>query len=50
MIIYLNLLKPVGYIFMTENLPDMWVFMWGDYVTVLQPNNVRKGVANSFNS
>lgn len=26
----------------------MWVFVWGDDVTVFQPDNVRQGVSDGF--
>ena len=28
----------------------MWVLLWGDDVTVFQPDNVRQGVSNGFDS
>ena len=29
---------------------DLWVLLWGDNVTVFEPDNVRQGISNGFDS
>lgn len=31
-------------------MPDVWVLVWGDDITVFQPHNVRKRVSNGSDS
>ena len=33
-----------------NHILNIWVLLWGDDVTVFQPNNIRQGVSDGFNS
>lgn len=34
----------------SQNLLDVWMFVWGDDVTVFQPHNIRQWVSNGSDS